>query len=168
MTAEDSDDDMEDVEEGIPMQGEDGQHYVVLEVRFNSMMNWSAAHWAENQQYTLHDFKAVSSPGDPTARAEWWSGCCSDWAWTQWASTSHYQVSFRYIDQQCSSPVNVCKGALRGCYTLLYINRSIAWYWLFIRSTSRSFSLLGEGSVILPPIMEVDAHINIIPTLHHC
>ena len=33
MTAEDSDDDMEDVEEGIPMQGEDGQHYVVLEVR---------------------------------------------------------------------------------------------------------------------------------------
>ena len=33
MTAEDSDDDMEDMaEEGIPMQGEDGQHYVVLEV----------------------------------------------------------------------------------------------------------------------------------------
>ena len=33
VTAENSDDDMEDVGDGIPMQGEDGQHYVVLEVR---------------------------------------------------------------------------------------------------------------------------------------
>ena len=32
MTAKDSDDDMENVEEGILMQGEDGQHYLVLEV----------------------------------------------------------------------------------------------------------------------------------------
>ena len=30
MTAEDSDDDMEDVEEGIPMQGEDGQHFFCI------------------------------------------------------------------------------------------------------------------------------------------
>ena len=32
MTGEDSEDEMDDIEDGIPMQGEDGQHYVVLEV----------------------------------------------------------------------------------------------------------------------------------------
>jgi len=32
LTGEDSEDEMEDIEDGIPIQGEDGQHYVVLEV----------------------------------------------------------------------------------------------------------------------------------------
>ena len=90
MTAEDSDDDMEDVGDGIPMQGEDGQHYVVLEVRSGKGDVICCQMLIGRKSFTFVLNAAVASSGNPTARAKWRSGSGPNRA--QWTSTPSHQV----------------------------------------------------------------------------
>ena len=171
MTAEDSDDDMEDVEEGIPMQGEDGQHYVVLEVRSGLA--------SKLERWCLLRTKRKST----LFACFRWSNCLSKVVSKEWSKLGLDPVAFNLPPPGflCSSMLKEREKKQAGGegkqFTILQsyghnidINYSIIeiglfTFWQFLLSTSRSFSLLGEGSVILPPIMEVAAHAIMVHVL---
>ena len=100
--------------------------------------------WFESVAQTkVHDLKADSCSGDPIA----WAEC--DPSWTQWTSNSHHQVSHRKWTIVClqSTPTLSLHSRI--------LPRNIHPWIHILPSTSRSFSLLDDGSVTIPSMAEV-------------